>query len=476
MRVRRAALAVSIAASLVPVFPASAAEEFPRDKCTRRVNDDPGDVDIDYGLSAAPAQPPTVSDSDVDIRSVTLRVTKTHLEAFLRVAAIRRMGSTKSGISDEVKPDRGWVPPEVRDAVYPVMDAVPVVDMRPVKSPIPDPRTAYAASGFGNRYVITFRRGTTNFRLEHYLALSPAAALEGAYPKARTTNDFTGVTGSIDAEYVTIRVPRNQVEQRVGSLRAGTRFDKIFAATYREELSYPQTASAAAAAHQSWLADDTTPVVIPPEPGDPGAGAGTVDVAYYDVGDDFCFGLPPALIEEVDVLPAQYGDETSISGFVVDEEGEPIPGKPVSLTVSGDTVGARRTSDRDGFVEFLYPAVVVAGEHAVLLSFAGDTTNGATTARAVLVVRPEVVVVGSLQVSKSGSSRVVTATVGDDDGTPVAGHRVDWYVQGKRVATTTTDRNGRTVFRGARAGQSVQARFPSVAGKYLSAASRTVRV
>jgi hypothetical protein len=71
---------------------------------------------------------------------------------------------------------------------------------------------------------------------------------------------------------------------------------------------------------------------------------------------------------------------------------------------------------------------------------------------------------------------VVTATLLDNDKHAVAGQKVAWYVNNKKVSTLTTDSKGRTVFKGAKPGQTVQAKFTAVPGKYAACSSKAVKV
>jgi hypothetical protein len=79
-----------------------------------------------------------------------------------------------------------------------------------------------------------------------------------------------------------------------------------------------------------------------------------------------------------------------------------------------------------------------------------------------------------LKVAKSGTARTVTATLTEDDPRPLAKQPVDFYVGGRKVATVRTDSAGRAVYRGATAGQQVQARYAGSTGRYLAAKSATV--
>jgi hypothetical protein len=94
-----------------------------------------------------------------------------------------------------------------------------------------------------------------------------------------------------------------------------------------------------------------------------------------------------------------------------------------------------------------------------------------------ITIRSETTKFAPLAVAKpSATARTVTATLLDDDKRAVTGQSIAWYVNGKKVATGKTDSKGRAVYKGAKAGQKVQAKFTGVANKYTAASSATSTV
>ena len=197
--------------------------------------------------------------------------------------------------------------------------------------------------------------------------------------------------------------------------------------------------------------------------------------AVKAVGDDYCFGLAPTSLSDLTVPSVQYGDELTLDATLKGEHDEALPGQPVQFSADTGPLGAATTDD-DGIAEASLPTTLLAGSYPIAATFAGDATHRPSTASGTLVVLPETVVVGALQVAKpTAKTRTATATVLDDDKTPVAGQKLQWWVNGKQVATATTDSKGKAVYRALKPGQTVQARFPAVKGMYAAGVSKPVK-
>jgi len=72
-----------------------------------------------------------------------------------------------------------------------------------------------------------------------------------------------------------------------------------------------------------------------------------------------------------------------------------------------------------------------------------------------------------LVISKKGTARTVTALLLDDDNQPVAGQKLVFAVNGKTVATLTTNASGKATFTKANPSQTVKVTFAAVTGKWL---------
>lgn len=199
--------------------------------------------------------------------------------------------------------------------------------------------------------------------------------------------------------------------------------------------------------------------------------------ATYKVGDDYCFGAPPGTLSDLVTPAAVFGDKVTLSAKLVDEKGAAVAGKPVQFTVAGDkpVVG---TTGADGIAKATYVPARPAGKYAVEAVFAGDKEVGkAALSGGTITISAETAAFNALQVAKpTATTRTVTATLLDNDKQAIAGQKVDWYVNGRKVATVATDSRGRSVYKGAKPGQTVQAKFAGVAGKYTAAASKAVKV
>jgi hypothetical protein len=305
------------------------------------------------------------------------------------------------------------------------------------------------------RYNVTFKHGAQVFTFANE-QVNPtyAQAFTGkTYPESAPP--ATGVTGTVDpaTDIVSVSVPRAQVELKAAGTPVvdGESFTGISAtAEWLVQNSRPYTS------------DELKPAA---------------DAASWVIGDDYCFGPPPASLSELAAPAVQYGDVTKLSAKLLDEAGAPLANEQVSFAVAGAAAPVTGTTDADGVATVSYPAAVLAGSHAVTASYAGTATAGKAVTSGVLTVKTEVTKFLALAVKKtSTTARAVTATLRDDDGKAVAGQKVGWYVNGKLVSTLTTDATGRSVFKAAKAGQTVQARFAGVSGKYVASKSNTPKV
>lgn len=206
----------------------------------------------------------------------------------------------------------------------------------------------------------------------------------------------------------------------------------------------------------------------------------TLDVpaaqAAYTVGDDYCFGAPPGTLSDLVTPAAVFTDPVTLSAKLVNEAGAPVAGKPVRFTVAGEKAPLTGTTNADGVATVSYAPALGAGTYAVEALFAGDTEVGKAKLAGTIVVTAETSAFGPLAVARpSATTRTLIATLADNDKHLVAGQKVDWYVNGKKLATVATDSKGRSVYKGAKPGQTVQAKYVGLAGKYTAAASKAVK-
>lgn len=196
----------------------------------------------------------------------------------------------------------------------------------------------------------------------------------------------------------------------------------------------------------------------------------TVDTAElaapaYELGDNRCFGPPAARLAPVGAASGTYGDLSRLQARLSRADGSAIVGRRVTFTLGSKTYAP--TTDSTG----LATAWVLPNDPSVKMlriAYAGDSQAGATALSRTFTTLAEKTQL-TFAVSGSGTSRAVTATLTDDDATrhPIAGGAIEWWVNGKAVASHTTNSSGRDAYF-AQSGQLVEARYLGDAGRYLT--------
>jgi hypothetical protein len=395
----------------------------PRLGCTHAINDAPGDAHPDFtGLGNSPLP----SNDGLDLQMADVRLTDTQLQVFM---AIKR---------------------------------------------IPAP-TAMAANEETYRYTMSFGYGGKGFTygIEQTNPTWPAAALptdSKNYPMMRmgvdAATDLRSSSTAVirqgtapDPSWIIFTSPRDKIEQILGApIPDGASFINVAVTT--QIFMSPEM-------HSTNDGIDSTVT-------------GTQDsfVVGGAIG-DWCFGPPPTFIQSVSVAPAAFTDSSTMSATLLDENGKALAGKPLTFAVddgTGKTVTA--TTDANGRATAAYgPIKVRAGTYPVTVTFPGEAALRTATATGTLTVSPEACVFKALKVAKpSAKTRLVTATLVDNDGHPVAGVPFTWWVNGKKVANAKTASNGTAVLKSAKPGQTVQAKFAGVSGMYLAANSKATKV
>jgi len=279
-----------------------------------------------------------------------------------------------------------------------------------------------------------------------YLKNGSPAALPGAKAGFRSADTATG-----QPPYLQFIIPRTPLETAIGT---AVKPDDTFT-----ELQVKTTS------HLSNQPKDADQLDQP--------AAQRVKVA----GDDFCFGPAPSALSGLTTAPVQYGDATSmVVTLKGGDKDEALADMDVVFSAATGTLATART-DAGGLAGATLRVTRLAGNYPLAARFEGSPELRATTVSGTLVVRPEVTVFSALAIGKPTSmTRTATATLRDDDRTPVARQKVDWYVNGKKVATTTTDVAGKTTYKALKPGQKVQAKFPVVLNTYTASTSKVVVV
>jgi len=414
--------ALMAAARLVPAAGDTPAPtpDVPRDVCTHAINDPSGDA-------KAASLPVSVSGTGVadnnpglDIEAVDARVTDTQLQVFL---GINHFDS----------------PPKMADY---------------------EAAWRYTVTLKANGKTITFGAEMNNPTLPSLLYPADGSLYDHGYIFVSTNGDLAGAsvsfvpgTGS-HLSWIVYTAPRDKVEKAISQpLSPGTPLTGVTASSqdYTVEHALP--------------GGDSLPTL-------------TAAQDQFVVGDDWCFGPPPTTISGVTAPAATYGHPVTVSAVLKDENDKALAGKPVTFTIQsphGTTVTG--TTDANGLATATFPAVTVpAGSYPLVAQFAGEgTTLKTSSATATLVVAAQKTAFSPLKIAKSGATRVVTATLLTDLKAAIGGVKVDWYVNGKKTTTTTTDKTGKTVLRGVKPGQKVQARFAGKPGYWLASVSATVK-
>jgi len=187
----------------------------------------------------------------------------------------------------------------------------------------------------------------------------------------------------------------------------------------------------------------------------------------WTVGDNLCFGPAKGVLTNLGVTKMQYGDKAALSAKLVNSTGAPVTGATVKFAIGRLLTTAKTNSA--GVASAKLAPTSAAGRYTLTETFAGTPTVGAVTLTMPFGVVPEKTAT-TLAVARSGTKRIVTATLRDDDRHGVGGQRITWLVNGERVKTTTTSTTGIARFT-AHAGQTVRAVFAGVTGKYLASSA-----
>jgi hypothetical protein len=415
--------ALMAAARLVPVSaatdPTPPAVDFPKFPCSQGITDDQGDENPKFFLGEDTSAVIPKS-SARDIRAVDIRLTHDYLEVFM-------------GVQSD-----------------------------PTKATMQKEESAY-------RYEVTFVFNGKTFDYGYELdntTQDPGKDLgpgdKGQYPKESdgTGGNVAGSTVQILPDpnggpvWIVWASPRAAVESGVGPITDGTDiFKNIIGVTYDYVLN------------QQGTADQTS-------------ASGTA--AQYVAGDDSCFGPPPTSLTPLTVPAAVYHHAATLTTTLLDQNSKPLAGKPVTFTIQAATpVSVTAATDANGVAKGTFSSVSVpAGSYPVTATFPGETGAYKTSSvSGTLKVSAEKTAFTALKVAKaSATTRTVTVSLLDDLKKPIAGVHVDWYVNGKKTSSVTTDKTGKAVLKGAKPGQKVQARYAGKPGYWLASVSSTVKL
>jgi hypothetical protein len=189
----------------------------------------------------------------------------------------------------------------------------------------------------------------------------------------------------------------------------------------------------------------------------------------YTYGDNTCFLPPVGSLALTAPTTAEYGDRVVVTGSLTDTAKEAVAGVKVHASVTGQPEQVAVTDD-DGKVSFALPLTGKAGAKRVTLTFLGTEDVGPTSAGAALTETVEKTVLKA--VAGKGS---VTATLTDNDKSPVAGQLVAFTV-GSKVTKVKTNAKGVAVLARQPAGTTVKVGFAAVTGYYSAAPTVSAKV
>lgn len=186
--------------------------------------------------------------------------------------------------------------------------------------------------------------------------------------------------------------------------------------------------------------------------------ATTTDNEAWTVGDNACFGPPapaPSLLSSVGATAVQYGDAAAVAAKRVDASGAPVAGEPVTFTVG--SASATGTTGADGVAKASLTVKDKAGATSLVIS-SGDQQ----------LTVPFTIALEKTVLKASGSKGTVTATLTDDDRTPVAGQTLV-FGSGSKKVLVKTDGRGVAKAGGFPANANVKVTYTGAPGMYLGA-------
>lgn len=140
-----------------------------------------------------------------------------------------------------------------------------------------------------------------------------------------------------------------------------------------------------------------------------------------------------------------HSDKAAIELALLTQDGAALMGAPVGLelTSGGNVVESLAgQTDEQGLVRFTLDLDEVPGEYGLVATFGGTDEYLGSVATNSFLVRKELTTV-DVNVTGSGSNRVISARLTDDDGTPLAGKGIVFYADGQNIGgPVTTNANG----------------------------------
>jgi len=157
------------------------------------------------------------------------------------------------------------------------------------------------------------------------------------------------------------------------------------------------------------------------------------------VTDSFDTEKQTATITPDEIKDPEVGKETPISGTVTDEEGNPVAGIPVTVTVNGEPTTV--TTDGNGKYEVPFTPTNT-DENNVTVSIDNDTYEAEPVKDSFTADKQNATITQDpIENPEVGKETNITGKVTDEEGNPVAGVPVTVTINGEPT-TVTTDENG----------------------------------
>ncbi|HYP23012.1 MAG TPA: M14 family metallopeptidase [Actinomycetota bacterium] len=127
-----------------------------------------------------------------------------------------------------------------------------------------------------------------------------------------------------------------------------------------------------------------------------------------------------------------HSDDAPVKLALTSQDGTPVAGAPVriELTTAGEILESHRaTTNGEGIAEIVLDLDEAPGEYGLVATFEEQEPFLGSVATASFLVRKELtrMVVG---VSGTGADRLITARLTDDEGVPLAGRKVTFWIDG----------------------------------------------
>lgn len=297
-----------------------------------------------------------------------------------------------------------------------------------------DKLAAAPSPGLGHYWVVEFSALGKDVKFASSRLVEPlqtaysAAFLSDVVKIGGTTNKTIKLTATYDTKnsMVVLSADRAALEKALGGPLAGTSLSKLHAESGFHVVTGYEAADYADAKAGDAFAVDSNACFAPPAPA-------------------------ASPLTNVGATAAQYGDTAAVAAKLVDASGAPVAGKMVSFTLgSAKAVG---TTGPDGVANASLVVTAKAGQAS--LALASDDLTATV---------PFTVLVEQTALKAVNTKGTVTATLTDDDKTPVAG-QVITFTLGSKKATAKTDAKGDAKVSGFPAGN-VKATYAGAPGMY----------